>query len=302
MKQRKLNLKNGLKSISKKILLVGPAMAKEFLVYNTFKSQRAIKDKWVTELVHIINGGLFTIGNITFAVLTYNRGKKLMANGQHCCKAIVLSGVAVECVIEEYKCSSPEALSMLYRQYDNVPPRTLAVNLAVEAGALSVGWGARIPSLVVGGACFNRGLGHLPKNKKVELLKDHLPEGEFVDYVLHYSLDGKIPFKDVRFLYRQPIVAIMMLTWGKNRKSAEKFWLAVRDGENLTRDMPAFKLREWLMRASDLKGVRYGTKPGQVLATNVELMHRCIVAWNAFRRGKTTKLAYCSAKKLPRVV
>jgi hypothetical protein len=100
------------------------------------------------------------------------------------------------------------------------------------------------------------------------------------------SVNGEINWKECAHLSRRAIVAAMMVTAEKNKEAARKFWTDVRDGEMKKGD-PSRTLRDFLIGYSvdRGRGSQYSKK-----ATEREMYRKCLVGWNAFRKGTTTAL------------
>ena len=91
----------------------------------------------------------------------------------------------------------------------------------------------------------------------------------------------------------------MMKTWQKSPSDAKIFWTRVRDGENLEKTMPEMKIREFLLLT------RLTVRTSAYIARRVsshEYAFRCALAWNSFRRGTNTKLAYHPTRFVPEII
>lgn len=88
--------------------------------------------------------------------------------------------------------------------------------------------------------------------------------------------------KDGRMATRSPVIASMFSMASKATKSAEEFWMSVRDGVGFSsKNDPRLKLRTTLMQA------RLNTKSPGVRVMSPEEMYRCCIhAWNAWRKGE----------------
>ena len=280
------------KALSRKIEKVEKEKALEWLKFNTFESQRALRESHVLYLTRKMLRDEFRTGEIAFATLP-DKTTYLM-NGQHVLHAIVKSGEVIENFVEWFSCDDKEDLSRLFRQYDCNPIRSIHDMVKVEVDALGLDWPYRIASLIVG-AIFKleKRKSTTNRNIKVDLLKHHLPEGYFVVSLFGGSEKNRI-------LSKIPIVMTIIQTWQKDPDESFKFWKSVRDGEMLKKDMPQWKLREFLLNAT----LRGGTSQGYQYrkASTKEIHHRCVVAWNAYRRGITTNLKYYAEKSIPKII
>lgn len=283
------------KIISRNIEEITVEKAYELLNINAFEGQRNIKGEHLKNLTEKILNGEFRTGEIAIAELSTKQ--KYLINGQHQCHAVINSQHSIKALVENYSAETLSDLSELFRQFDCNPPRTVGDMTRVEANALNLDWSLRISRLVVAAIYINekrvKNHHYMASFKKVESLKNYLKEGTFINFVLG---ENKVHCK---FLMRAAVAAIMIQTFQKCQSDAENFWLSIRDGEHLTKSMPAYKLREFLQHTNHPKGMNqfsYRT------AGDNEIQYRCILAWNAFRRGKSTDLKYFAGKPLPKIV
>jgi hypothetical protein len=263
----------------------------------------------VLDLSIKMTNGLFRFGEIGFAVM--NGTKDILINGQHVCSAVVESGITVPCILERFNIKNDIELSEAFRQFE-ILPRSLSDMVKVEANALRLTWPLRISSLIVSAAAIEVGsqkkLGtlaspgsvggrksftktskYMSKDDKVKLLKLYLNEGAFLYSIVRNT-------KTDKHLMRSSVALIMIQTWRKDHDDAYRFWTRVRDGENLTRDMPEMRLREFLIET------RVVIKQAAYMARHVkphEYAYRCASAWNAFRTNRPTRLSYYPDKAIP---
>ena len=269
--------------------------AKKLLDVNTYVGQRDLIPIHVQTLEKAIEDGTFIGGEIGIANLKYNGNQKVLVNGQHQSHVVIQTGKPVHVIWKEFECYDPEDLALLYRSFDNHRSRSLSDVLKPEAQALGITWPSRIVSLVLSGAILKEGRKTTVKNDKVELLRNYIRPGEFIDSLL--TDKNKVMRKMVRHMLRAPVIAAIMLTWEKSQSDSRIFWSSVRDGENLTKLDPAFKLREFLTIANVFSG-RGAAKTRYAIPK--EMTSRCINAWNAFRKGQPTDLRYYPQSPIPK--
>lgn len=297
--------------IERRNVEVSPDWAAHYLTFNTYEHQRAVRPLHVDELAEKMKDGRFRFGEIAFGILG---GKSFLVNGQHQCNAIIASNETVPCVLEKYRCSSVIDLADLFRQFEHMP-RSVTDMVKAKAGGLGLKWPPHISNLVVSaaaidyiainsqkarktfsaGASKHGGKAALSKEQRVALLEKYLKEGRFLYEIMCY-VDGEIipSNKAARHLQRAPVAYVMFLTMRKNARQAETFWANVRDGENLTKDMPEMRLREFLMSVnSHVTAYSYRT------VKQHEYIYKCVTAWNAFRKGVSTTLRYSPSKDIP---
>jgi hypothetical protein len=282
--------------VSRKIKEVGLKDAERFLSFNNYEGQRPVRKKHVAMLAEEMNEGRFTFGNIAVARQGWNGGDQMMANGQHTCIAILETGESIPAVVEEYNCKTPEDFAALYRTFDNNAVRSLSEIAYPETRALKLDWTRKFIGIILAGISFIEGHTGMHKNKRVEYLKKYIKEGTFAHDIL-----SPVSSSERRHMERGPVIAAMFLTFRKCAADAERFWEDVRDGENLPGKSPALKLRNYLMQASVSVGRGVSTPSLNAAVTYREMYGKCIVAWNAYRRGDATALKFYADKELPKV-
>jgi hypothetical protein len=150
---------------------------------------------------------------------------------------------------------------------------------------------------MLAGISFLEGHSGVHKNKRVEFLKRYIKEGSSIHDIL-----SPVPFPEYRHLARGPVIAAMIITFRKCAAEAEAFWEDVRDGEDLPGKSPALKLRNYLLSAT--VGVGRGvSSPSLNAAVGYREMYgKCIIAWNASRKGDPTALKFFIDKPLPKAI
>jgi len=290
---------------TRKMTDLTPEMAKHYLNFNDYETQRPIRPLHVDELAEKMKDGLFRFGEIAFAKL--NGGKDYMMNGQHVCHAVVNSGCTAECVVENFKCEDQLDMSRLFRQFE-ILPRSLKDFVRHEATALGVKWPLWVSSVIVTAATIakvdlpsliakpagssttrrKKTKTVLTKEDKVGLLRHYIGgNGNFVNDILTHN--GKLIGKPKmsKHLNRGAVVYLMLKTYEKSPGSSIEFWENVRDGEMLRADDAEYVYREFLLTSnlksrSNLSGI----------VSNHEYICRGSLAWNAFRQGRRTTIPY----------
>jgi hypothetical protein len=275
---------------------VTPGKAEEYLSLNDYVTQRKLRPAHVNDLAAKMKNGKFRFGEVALA--RHPKGTTFLLNGQHVCNAIIQTGLSQMCVVEEFKVDNDIDLSTLFKQFE-ILPRTISDMVRVEKHALNLDWPDKIASLVVSAAAIDQ-INHpslksnvsvsnanlkwaLTKEHRANLLKSYLEEGYFIKKILiDDAKDG-----DVQHLKRSAVVVMMFRTMRKSYQDAFVFWSRVRDGENLTKDMPEWKIREFL---KSHKTISYREEQVYRKATNHEIAYRIAAAWNAFREGRSLKV------------
>jgi len=293
--------------IERRMVELDSDLAKHYLNFNTYTTQRDIRPLHVKDLAKKMTNGQFRFGEIGFAVMDGIRD--ILINGQHVCSATVESGETVPCILERFIIKNDRELSEAFRQFE-ILPRSLTDMVKVEAHSLKISWPLWLSSLIITAATLEKsgqkrlgppattattgGLNYMSKDDKVKLLGRYLKEGDFLSKIL--CVGGKRKF--TRHLQRGAVALIMIKTWRVDPKNSFVFWERVRDGENLTRDMPEMTLREFLVQT------RQTVRPSSFAARSVrphEYAYRCAQAWNAFRTKSKTRLAYYPDNQVPKL-
>lgn len=288
--------------IEKKLVSLTPAKAEKLLAFNTFKSQRKVDKRWVAKLANYINEDLFTTGHIVFAVYGENENKiTYLLNGQHQSSAVLTSQKNIDVVVDKYLCPTMDDVSLLYRQVNNAKISTIQDLVKMEVDALGLNWPIRIASLVVSGAALKERMSQAHKNLKVELLKQYIKQGRFINS-LFCNLPEDVLQKDIKHLFRSPVIHAILLTYEKSIKDSEIFWANVRDDNGLLRTMPEKKLLDFLRESNFDKG-RGASGSNRRIVNHHEMTSRCIIAWNNYRRKKKIRaIIYHPTKPIPKAI
>lgn len=285
--------------ISRKIKEVTPELAEKLLNANFYEGQRNIRDRHVRVLCNAIKNGLFTVGHIAIAKQGWKGGDAMLANGQHQCNAVINSGLPINAVVDEYQCKTPEDFALLYRQFDNNASRSLSDIALPEAKALGIKWSKEIVNRILSGIGFleKHNSLSLHKNERIECLKKYISEGNSINEIL-----SCVNSSENKHLRRSPVIAAMIVTFRKCSADAETFWEEVRDGENLKSSSPTLKLRNYLLSTNTAFGRGVNAPSLNKAASTREMYCKCIIAWNAYRRGDSTILKYYADKETPKAI
>jgi len=276
----------------RKIIKMDEYLAAEYAEHNTYEGQRSTDDAWTKYLVGAIDRGEFLTGSVAMARLKYQECRLVMVNGQHQCKAVIMTGIPIDVVYEEWECDEPAELSDLFSRYDNHKARSLSHILNPEAAALGITWKRAIVRLVVSAAALSDDMTvqHIHKTEKKKFLGRNINEGAFVNHLLK---DGV----SCQHMMRAPVVRAMFDTWKKDKAAALLFWKMVRDGENLNMANPAMVLRNYLLTT----GLTKTRTIKSSIATTREMYVKCIHGWNAHRTGGKTALKYIAGAPIPKI-
>jgi hypothetical protein len=108
------------------------------------------------------------------------------------------------------------------------------------------------------------------------------------------------PVKEVNHLLKAGVVAAMKLTWLKSQRASTEFWKLVRDETGIDPNLPDRKLAKFLYTTLSLN-TPHGKSKAAKKANAHEYFVRSLHAWNAWRKGKPTKLSYFSEAEIPKV-
>ena len=294
--------------VERRMVELTPILAKHYLGFNNYSSQRTIKKPHVAELAKKMTNGLFRYGEVAF--VSINGGKDIQVDGQHICHAVIESEKTVPCIFEKFNVKNEQELSEVFRQFE-ILPKSLTEHIAIEAASLKIAWPIRISSLIVTAAVMEvagqKNLNSLTgmttyaqtnwmsRDDKVKLLCKYMKEGAFVADILTFNQTQKAPI-GTEHLRRAAVVFIMMKTWRIDQNDAKLFWTRIRDGERLDKNMPEMKIRNFLFLT------RLTVRTSAYIARNAtkhEYAYRCALAWNAFRLDKPTNLAYHPSRRIP---
>ena len=198
--------------------------------------------------------------------------------------------------VTEYYCETFADLGELYAQFDN-PERSRTSGNINQIVACSVkdlkGMRTRVIDVAVTGMEFSESEGKNSRLDRYERAERLRLNEDFVKW-LDFIFCGPSP--DWEHLKRGPVVAAMFLTYKRSKPLATEFWSEIRDSGS-EKGTPQAKLRDYLIRSR----VR-GSATGAVGASPREMFVKCLVAWNAWRKGTTTSLKYFPENDAPKVV
>jgi hypothetical protein len=209
-------------------------------------------------------------------------------------------------VVEEYEADTVEDVARLYATFDSrSQTRTVGdINRSFAAAIPELApMTDRLINLAVGALAFNiwptteggfAGKAYKQPVERAELLFDHVPEVVWLNQILPNTASRN-------HLWRMPVAAAMIGTWGKSKAAATEFWTAVRDETGGNPDLPDRKLARWLLTiGADGTGKHTRTRV-RYRPEAREFYVRSIHAWNAWRAGKTTELKYYTQADIPAI-
>jgi hypothetical protein len=260
-----------------------PELAKQFATMTPSPTERPLDEKRVKHLRAKIDAGLAVSFQWAFAKYVDKRGREFIyrMNAQH--SSTVLSSMngslppGLFAHVDEFEVNSPEALALLFRQYDD---RKSSRSVGDVCGAYM----GLYPEL----NDVPRDVGKLGMvaitwyNNRVEGLG--VPGGDdqfsrFNDRSLwpfFHWLSGINPTAELKI---NGLVAAMYATYNVDKDGAESFWRQVADGGiEFETDAPSSALYNWL------KGSYDGTLNAKIKPDG--FFQGAVFCWNAFRAAK----------------
>ena len=254
---------------------------------NTYEGQRPFKAAKLMILIQKQMEGKFHVGFICIAILGYKNNLRVLFNGQHQAAMIIATGIPISALVIEVYCSNEMEASLLYQQFDT-DSRTLRDMARAGKEGIGVDWTDRVCSLLISGAVIKENLFAATKDRKVELMEEYIPEGDFLHVLLGKGKTG-------RHLEKAAVICAIIDTFEANPEEAVMFWLEARDGEKLTMKDATWTVREYLRTVKLGQGTRSGGD--KKLVTTDEVRHKIYVAWNAFMKDEPTQLKIYNKEK-----
>lgn len=210
----------------------------------------------------------------------------------------------IHATIEHYHCDDLDDVARLYATFDSRTQvrTTNDINRAFAAIDPDLSeLPTKIINLCVTAIAYSKhgdAYAQIPAAERAEgLLDDH--NKAFVQWV--GSVLGTSPNENTRILWRSPVVAAMYASHQKSKRSANEFWLAVRDGSGNSHKKPDRVLNRFLLSKAVKTGGGWSRKASALCGTR-EMFVKCLHAWNAWRRDTTTDLKYHAQGKIPAAV
>jgi len=261
-----------------------------------FTGQRNVRPRLTNHYANEMRNGEFYAPTIMLAEQSYNDNKTVMLNGHHTLESAVQANKKIFVVVERWRVDSPDDENSLYLKFDGTGHRTLGNFVRATAASLNLPWPVRVCSAIVTAAIFKEGKYAEYPSEKAKILRYYTAPGNFFNSILGGQQGSK-------HLRRAAVYYSMLITWEKCQKDAETFWIDVKDGEKLTKKMPAYLLRDFLLTHYSPSGRGSKSLKGITAATSHEMASRCITAWNAFRKDKKISvIKYYPDKSIPRPI
>ena len=288
---------SGFRLVKAEVKELTPEFADEFRNLEASSTERSLDQSRIKHLREKAEAGQLVTFNWSAAKLG---GRTLRMNGQHSSNMLCgLNGsfpANLKVHLDSYEVDSPEALAILFRQFDDrksgrTPGDVSGAYQGLYTNLHDVPRASA--KLAAEGVAYYR--------TKVEGLP--APSGDdryslFGETGLHsfFRWIGELITIKTPELRRLNIVAAMFGTFCKNESEARKFWAEVaRGGVEYEDNHPTTVLDAWLKAATESKDQKRELKPAH-------FYQGCIFAWNAYRGGKTiTSIKFDTKKGLTAV-
>lgn len=262
-------------------------LAREWKEMERFPKDRGLKPSRLEMLRKAVLAGRFR-GNEWADCHVMETGQIYRMNGNH--TANVLFSLFEEgrkpetsVLVRHFECDTMEEAAGLWGTFDpKGSARTKGEVIRSYSSACPAFDGVRneLISLATAALAFVR-WGKEAKRKDADEQAEELLAR--VDFVMWLDLFVDRPRKEVRHIWRTPVIAAMARCFEKDRESAELFWPKIRDDCDDLKNAPTRTLFRWLTTHN------LGNKSS---ATDVVGEHHmyvvCIQAWNAWRAGDST--------------
>lgn len=204
-------------------------------------------------------------------------------------------------VVEEYICDTLEDVAKLYSTFDSTIQSRSANDIYMSFAATipelvgcsqcAITRGAAAMAYYTWGADYN--MSHQPAERAEFLLETP----EFVLWINRIFSGSTEGGAASRHIQRVAVIAAMYGSWVKSQKAATEFWTLVRDETSPVPEAPDRKLARYLLTTGINTG--NGSRSRARKADTREVYVKCIHAWNAWRKGETTRLNYHPEADVP---
>lgn len=227
--------------------------------------------------------------------VAYLNGKAYRVNGQHSSTALAEANGhfpnGLEVTIKEFTCESEDDLADLFMQFDNKSSSRSDIEALMVGAAMHPELeGISKTSLMHATNGIARAVTRFDSKVRIDDRRGLIPGNtDFIQWVRSYT--GR---NDLR---RVGVIAAMYDTYRKDRQKCDEFWRLVSKESHADPNHPTRRL------ARLLKEVEYAKKSGRggsrSAVGNETMYAKCVHAWNAFRRGRSTDMKVFSNAGLP---
>lgn len=287
------SLGGGLKLVETRKVNFTVKEAESLLAMKEFVGDRPLKNGHVDYLLQSMRRGTFH-PELVNVIVCKHEGEIYRMNGQHTAWARIYMDSDYACQVNYlvYTAKSEDDMRTLYASIDRSSPRTRAnVINSYLAGTEEFSGVKALTMRVVpmGFAMWYWKTKH----------ERHQHDGDDVAFLLRtdqYDLARKVcsfldkySSRDFKHIQRAPVVAAMFATFHKAPQIALEFWVPVATGTGIEKiGDPRLKLRNALQVAA--VDVGNGSHSDKKTVSQEFMYRQCIIAWNAFREGRSLQL------------
>lgn len=268
-------------------------MALDVATMQGWRGERPLRPQRLQMLRNKLDKGLFHSPTWALARL----GQQLYrVNGQHSSTVLAEYNPFPEglcATIQFFQVDDEKDLATLFAQFDNPASSRHSrevLNAHAQAESLFADVGINELQTIVSGIAMgisgSASSGVCTAEEKSKLMGSH---GEFIEWVRQFTAEPKLRFV--------AIVAACYITWTKDRGRATHFWQTVRDESFPDPQNPTRVLSRFIL--SEVKG---GGRRAGVTWDRRAVLAKCLQAWNAYWRQKSTALRYLKDQPIPEAI
>jgi len=262
--------------VTSEVVLLGPEEARYIRDNHHFDRQRKISRSNVERLSHEIRAGRLIPGMQIYLCVMPD-GSMVLVNGNHTCEAIADAGIPQPITMTKMNVADLDEAGRIYAVFDTQKARSWIDSLKATGAAddiMSSAVAMRVLSAI--GAIENKfdqaGRARVAQSRidRFEKMSEYT---QTVELVVAAAVGGQIDTK--RFLYRSPILSVVLVTFRYQPSLAAEFWRDFLLDDGLRAGMPAKALLSYL-RNNRLYG-----PDGRKLQSRAAAL-----AWNAHFDGR----------------
>lgn len=287
-----------------KTLRVTRRVALEFAEMEPAPKDRPLSERRLQVYTALMNRGEFRPMSWA-SIRCHETGVTYRVNGKHTSTICSTLNPLPElyAVVERYECDDLDDVGRLYGTYDSkMQARTTAdINRSFASCVPGL---ADIPTKIINACAGGMSFATFFQNytsreqpaERAERLLEHSDFVEWINATLFRGSTGR-----QTHLMRVPVVACIFQSYRKDRDRATEFWLAVRDETGVAPDLPDRRLAKYLTTSISSNGGRINAGVNRFRVTDREHFAKCVMAWNAWRKGEKTQMAYYADREIPPV-
>lgn len=283
------------------------AIATEFATMDPAPHDRPLSERRLVVYQRLLKSGSFR--PVTWAKATcVETNSTYRVNGKH--TSVMLSGLETipefYVTIESYECDTLDDVARLYSTFDSSIQSRSANDIYLSfAGTITELKGVRSRTITNAASGMAMSTWQMTYNtqhqpaERAELLLDHPDFVLWLDSIYHTGEEGGRSLTEAKHIHRVAVAAAMFDSWRKSQDDATTFWLAVRDETGTNPNNPDRVLAKFLSVSSVNTGNGSRVRRDFRRADPREIYVKCLHAWNAWRKGDTTRLNYHIDSEIP---